>query len=262
MCLAPTGTAQSGAGHYFGFDKNNYPGDDLLPGLRRSFSYTGYWLNNPPGANSNSWTGKRAILKAKGFGFMILYNGRLDAELRGKDAAALGRADAAAAISAAQREGFAPGAILFLDQEEGGRLLAEQSDYLFSWVDAIRSSRYRPGVYCSGILVSDPSGQISTARDILSREGSRRLPLWVANEQCPPSPGCSLPKKSMGTAASGIPQAVIWQYVKSPRTQFAQQCPANYAADNKCYAPGMPQSAQTFLDLNVSASVDPSHGRR
>ena len=114
------GTAQSGAGHYFGFDKNNYPGDDLLPGLRRSFSYTGYWLNNPPGANSNSWTGKRAILKAKGFGFMILYNGRLDAELRGKDAAALGRADAAAAISAAQREGFAPGAILFSIRKRAG----------------------------------------------------------------------------------------------------------------------------------------------
>jgi hypothetical protein len=250
MCLTSTGTAQSGA--RFGFDKNTYPGDDLLPGLRRSFSYTGYWLNNPPGANSNSWAGKRAALKAKGFGFMILYTGRLDAELRGKDAAALGRADAAAAISAAQREGFAPGAILFLDQEEGGRLLPEQSNYLFSWVDAIRSSRYRPGVYCSGILVSDPSGKISTARDILR----------VANEQCPPSPGCALPKKSVGAAGSGIPQAVIWQYAKSPRTQFAQQCPANYAADNKCYAPGMPQNVQTFLDLNVSASADPSHGRR
>jgi Domain of unknown function (DUF1906) len=260
MCLAPTGTAQSGA--HFGFDQNYYPGDSLLPALRRSFSYTGYWLNNPPGANSNSWAGKRATLKAKGFGFMILYNGRLDAELRGKDAAALGRADAAAAISAAQREGFASGAILFLDQEEGGRLLPEQSNYLFSWVDAIRSSRYRPGVYCSGVLVSDASGKISTARDVLSHEGSRRLALWVANEQCPPSPGCALPKKSPGAAASGIPQAVIWQYAKSPRTQFAQQCPANYAADNKCYAPALPQSAQTFLDLNVSASVDPSHGRR
>ena len=101
---------------------------------------------------------------------MILYNGRLDAELRGKDAAALGRADAGAAISAAQREGFAPGAILFLDQEEGGRLLPGQSNYLFSWVDTIRSSRYRPGVYCSGVLVSDASGKISTARDVLSHQ--------------------------------------------------------------------------------------------
>ncbi len=130
---------------YFGFDKNDYPGDNLLPALHRSFSYTGYWLNNPPGANSNSWTGKRATLKANGFGFMILYNGRLDAQLNGKDAAALGRSDAAAAISAAKREGFAPGAILFLDQEEGGRLLPEQSAYLFAWIEAIRGSQYQAG---------------------------------------------------------------------------------------------------------------------
>ena len=84
LCLGQTPKS------HFGFDKNDYPGDALLPALRRSFSYTGYWLNNPPGENSNSWTGKRATLKANGFGFMILYNGRLDAELKGKDAAALG----------------------------------------------------------------------------------------------------------------------------------------------------------------------------
>lgn len=99
-------TSQAG---YFGFDRNEYPGDNLLPALRRSFSYTGYWLNNPPGAKSNGWVGKRATLKAHGFGFMILYNGRLDAQLTGKDAAALGRSDAAAAVSAAKKEGFAPG---------------------------------------------------------------------------------------------------------------------------------------------------------
>ena len=55
-----------------GFDQNEYPGDNLLPALRRSFSYTGYWLNNPPGAKSNGWVGKRATLKALGFGFMLL----------------------------------------------------------------------------------------------------------------------------------------------------------------------------------------------
>ena len=71
--------AQPAKGGYFGFDKNDYPGDDLLPGLHRSFSYAGYWLDNPPGASSNGWAGKRAVLKANGFGFMILYNGRLDA---------------------------------------------------------------------------------------------------------------------------------------------------------------------------------------
>jgi hypothetical protein len=243
---------------YFGFDKNEYPGDNLLPALHQSFSYTGYWLNNPPGASSNGWTGKRATLKANGFGFMILYNGRLYAQLKRKDAAALGRADAATAIAAAGKEGFAAGAILFLDQEEGGRLLPEQSAYLRSWVAAIRKSPYKPGVYCSGILVSDGSSKISTALDILSHDP--QVALWVANDQCPPAPGCTLAGK-LTPGSSGIPHAVVWQYAQSPRTQFAQQCAKTYAADNNCYAPGLPHSPQTFLDLNLSASPDPSGGR-
>ncbi len=258
LCWAPAGLGQTSRS-YYGFDKNDYPGDKLLPALHRSFSYAGYWLNNPPGSNSNSWTGKRATLKAHGFGFLVLYNGRLDAELTGKDAAALGQADAAAAIAAAQREGFAPGAILFLDQEEGGRLLPEQSAYLFSWAKAIRSSPYRPGVYCSGIPVPDGPGKISTARDILGHDS--KLALWVANDQCPPAPGCVLPKRPLTAASSGIPQAMVWQYTRSPRTQFASQCAATYASDNNCYAPNLPHSTQTFLDLNVSPSPDPSHGR-
>ncbi len=243
---------------YFGFDRNEYPGDDLLPGLHRSFSYAGYWLNNPPEASSNSWAGKRAILKAHGFGFMVLFNGRVDAQLKGKDAAVLGQSDAAAAISAATKEGFGPGTILFLDQEEGGRLLPEQSAYLFAWVEAVRASHYKPGVYCSGIVVRDGSSTISTARDILSHEGNRPLALWVANDACPPAPGCVLPKKPLAAVSSGVKDALIWQYAQSPRRQFAQRCAATYSADNNCYAPGIPHSPKTFLDLNVSSSPDPS----
>jgi len=259
LCVASISLGQAGSSHYFGFDRNDYPGDKLLPALHRSFSYTGYWLNNPPGENSNSWTGKRATLKANGFGFMVLYNGRLNAELKGKDATALGRADAAAAISAAKKEGFPSGAILFLDQEEGGRLLPEQSAYLFSWVSAIRASQYQPGVYCNGILVPDGPGKISTARDILSRDS--KLTLWVVNDECPPAPGCVIPKKPITASSSGIAQATVWQYTRSPRTEFARQCGSTYAADNNCYVPGLTHSAQTFVDLDVSSLADPSHGR-
>jgi Domain of unknown function (DUF1906) len=255
------GQTSQGSRTYFGFDRNEYPGDDLLPALRRSFSYTGYWLNNPPGATSNDWVGKRATLKANGFGFMILFNGRLDAQLKGKDAAALGRSDATDAISAAKKEGFTSGAILFLDQEEGGRLLPEQSAYLFAWVEAIRASGYKPGVYCSGILVPDGSSTISTARDILSHEGDRPLALWVVNDACPPAPGCVLPKKPLTPASSGVKEALVWQFAQSPRTKFARQCGASYAADNNCYAPDVPHSDRTFVDLNVSSSADPSGAR-
>jgi len=233
----------------------------LLPTLHRNFAYTGYWLNNPPGANSNSWTGKRATLKAKGFGFLILFNGRLDGQLTGKDAAALGRSDAATAIAAAKREGFGPGMILFLDQEEGGRLLPEQSAYLFAWVEAVRASAYKPGVYCSGILVAEGSSKISTARDILSHEGNRPLALWVVNDACPPAPGCRLPKSSPAAGSSGVPEAQVWQFARSPRTEFARECGASYAADSNCYAPDIPHSDRTFVDLDVSSFPDPSGAR-
>ena len=67
---------------YLGFDKNDYLGDDLLPALHRDFAWTGYWLNNPPGMTSNPWAGKRDFLRSTGFGFAILFNGRIDAQLK------------------------------------------------------------------------------------------------------------------------------------------------------------------------------------
>src|ERR1700684_4372446 len=78
--------AQTTVPYSLGFDRNDYPGDYLLPALRKTFSWTGYWLNNPPGAKSNSWAGKRAIVRAADFGFAVLYNGRLYQELKGKNA--------------------------------------------------------------------------------------------------------------------------------------------------------------------------------
>lgn len=272
-----TAAAQSHAAasrNYIGFDRNGYPGDDRLAALHHSFAFAGYWLNAPPGAQENSWSGKRALLRTRGFGFLILFNGRLDAALldaahKGKSAAALGRADAQAAAAAATREGFPPGAIVFLDQEEGGRLLPEQAAYLFAWVEQMRKSQYRPGVYCSGIEVGDGASRISTAEDVLKRERkqleqyptSSPLALWIANDQCPPSPGCSV-EAPPAVSAAGIPSALIWQYAQSPRRpQFTRRCAATYAQDGNCYAPGAAHDAQSFLDLDVASSGDPSHGR-
>ena len=85
---------------YLGFDRNDYPGDANLKTLRQTFSYTGYWLNNPPGASSNSWAGHRAVVESAGFGFLVLFNGRLYAQLKTvANATRLGRADARAAPS-------------------------------------------------------------------------------------------------------------------------------------------------------------------
>ena len=69
--------ASSEASAYLGFDRNEYPGDENLPPLRQTFSYAGFWLNPPPGEKTNTWAGKRQTLSAAGFGFFILFNGRL-----------------------------------------------------------------------------------------------------------------------------------------------------------------------------------------
>ncbi|MBT9331309.1 DUF1906 domain-containing protein [Acidipila sp. 4G-K13] len=257
---APAAPAKSGR-FYLGFDKNTYPGDDLLPALHQTFSFTGYWLNNPPGAASNPWVGRRATLRSAGFGFLILFNGRTDAELRGHDAASLGKADADAAVDAALREGFPAGATIYLDQEEGGRLLPEQADYLGAWITWVSYSDFHPGVYCSGIRVRDGKDVITTAGDIAQRfpDPDLELHFWVLNDQTPPSPGCT--PLRLNPSKSGFPAASVWQYARSPRGSEPDTSAKGYAPGNLCYAPGLPHSEHTFLDLDTSRSPDPSQGR-
>ncbi|MGH9865260.1 MAG: glycoside hydrolase domain-containing protein, partial [Candidatus Acidiferrales bacterium] len=84
---------------YLGFDRNDYPGDAALDSLRQTFAFSGYWLNAPPGENSSSWRGERTILRAHGFGFLVLFNGRLDKQLKSpRNARLLGAGDAATAV--------------------------------------------------------------------------------------------------------------------------------------------------------------------
>ncbi|HST12720.1 MAG TPA: glycoside hydrolase domain-containing protein [Terriglobales bacterium] len=246
---------------YLGFDRNDYPGDENLAALRRIFSFAGYWLNTPPGAKSNPWAGKRQAVKSAGFGFLVLFNGRLDADLKKTgDPAALGRADAVDALATARREGFPTRSVIFLDQEEGGRMLPEQKTYIYAWVDGVNAGGFRAGIYCSGIAVSEGTGAVVTAKDIRQSAGDRKISYWVANDACPPSPGCAFPRTPPPPAASGIEFAEIWQYAQSPRRKnFTARC-SNYAADGECYAPGLAEK-RVHVDLDSADSADPSGGR-
>ena len=254
------------AGGYRGFDRNDYPGDDTMAGLHKTFAFTGYWLTNPPGENANSWQGKRALLKEQGWGFLVLANGRLDAEIlkaqkRGTSPAELARKDAAIAVGAARSEGFPAHTLVFLDQEEGGLLLDEQAAYLLAWTEAVAASDYRPGVYASGQPVPNGPGQtITTIQDIRSRvkaDHLHEIAIFDAQDTCPPAPGCTVQAKPL--SASGEPNLTAWQYSQSPRRpELTRSCAKTYAADGNCYAPGFPA---TFLDMDLASSPDPSHGR-
>jgi Domain of unknown function (DUF1906) len=262
--ISPLGNAAQRA-FYLGFDRNVFPGDDALPILRRTFSFSGFWLNNPPGAASNSWQGKRAALLHNGFGFLLLFNGRLDRDLRGaSDPAAIGASDAQAAVASAQREGFQPGAVIFLDQEEGARLLPRQLAYVLAWVDAVNAAGYRAGAYCSGMPSKEGEGQsIITADDIRDHAGGRAIVFFVYNDACPPAPGCANPHNPPSPAASGVAFASVWQFAQSPRRrEFTKTCKATYQSDGNCYAPSPNAPASIDVDLDSAASPDPSNGRQ
>lgn len=263
---AEGGIAGNVGGGYRGFDRNDYPGDEAMAGLRKTFIFTGYWITPPPGERTNSWTGKRTLLREQGWGFLVLANGRLDREIlkaqkAGTSAAALGRRDALSAVKSAQAEGFSAHTILFLDQEEGGRLLKEQADYLLGWTEAVAGAGFRAGVYASGQQVEDaPGARIDTVEDVRARVKAGNLhevAIFDALDQCPPAPGCTLSPKAL--QALPDPGVLVWQYAQSPRRpEITRSCSATYAADGNCYAPGFPE---LFLDLNVSSSPDPSNGR-
>jgi hypothetical protein len=245
---------------FLGFDRNEYPGDDHLKDLHKTFAYAGYWLNNPPGAKTNSWLGKRGKVEAAGFGFLVLFNGRLYRELKAR-AAELGGRDARAAVRAARREGFPARTVIFLDQEEGGRLLPKQKAYLFAWIDGITRAGFRAGVYCSGIAAKEASGSsVVTAEDIRQNAGSRSIVYWVTNDACPPSPGCALGTRPPLLRESGVEFADAWQFAQSPkRNDVAGNC-EGYNSDRSCYVRGRADQ-QIHVDLNTATSADPSHGR-
>src|SRR5579863_7903488 len=256
--------AQEKSSFYLGFDRNNYPGDENLKALHQTFSYMGYWLGHPPSAKTNTWKGKRRKIEAAGFGFLVLYNGRPYAQLKSvANAMRLGKLDAASAISAAHREGFPGGTIIFLDQEEGGRMLPEQKAYIYSWVDAVNASGFAAGIYCSGIANQESQTvSVVTADDIRNNAGGRKITFWVANDSCPPAPGCAFPRRAPSPALSGVEFAEVWQFVQSPRRpDVTAACAKTYNADGNCYPPGIPEESGLHIDVETATSPDPSHGR-
>jgi hypothetical protein len=260
----PQSNPATNAPAYLGFDRNNYPGDQNLKALHQMFSYAGFWLNHPPSAKTNTWNGKRKTLQAAGFGFLVLFNGRLYNELKSVSyATKLGKSDARTAVAAAKKEGFAARTIIFLDQEQGGRMLPEQKAYIYAWVDGVTAGGFRAGIYCSGISAAKEGGEdVVTANDIRQNAGARKIVFWVTNDACPPSPGCAFPKKAPNAAASGIPFADVWQFAQSPRRpEVTASCAATYNPDGNCYPPAINVADRIHIDVNSATSADPSRGR-
>jgi hypothetical protein len=257
--VAMRGAQENSEHGYVGFDRNDYPGDEGMLELRKEFVFAGYWLTPAPGGKTNSWAGKRKVMEAQGYGFLLLARGREVNSIRNVvSAKQKGIEDAQTASRNAKAEGFASGAIIFLDVEEGGRLPAAYHAYLQSWADELVKQGFRPGVYCSGIPVSEGGGvTIVTADDIRTNEAPRKFEFWVFNDACPPSPGCVSLANAPWPPASGVKDALVWQFVRSPREKESAGRCVGYAADENCYA-ARDAAKKWNLDMNAAAAANPS----
>src|ERR1700753_410479 len=212
-------SASSGSTAFLGFDRNEYPGDANLKLLKQTFSYAGYWLNAPPGESTNTWVGHRVAVESAGFGFLVLFNGRLYAQLKSiSNAQHFGQLDAAAAVTSAKREGFPGRTIIFLDQEQGGRMLPAQKAYIYAWVDGVTAAGFRAGVYCSGQPAPDDDNVVTAidirehARDATpgqaiagrNARATREITYWVTTAACPPAPGCTVSEHPPSPTQSGV----------------------------------------------------------
>jgi len=252
-------TEAARATSFLGFDANDYPGDEALPVLRKTFSFASFWLGPPPGEKRNTWLGKRPVLESRGFGFLVLYNGRDSRRLKSVvDGHQKGILDAQSAAKVARQEGFPFGTVIFLDIEEGGRLPESYHEYVRTWLDELARAQFLGGAYCSAITVDEGHGNsITTVKDLQDHLNGRKLVFWVFNDACPPSPGCAF-SPAPPVVQGGVSSAAVWQYAQSPRRKDrTKECAASYAADGNCYAPG-DSAHKWFVDVNAATTANPS----
>lgn len=252
---------------FLGFDANDYPGDAVLPKLRQTFAFAGYWLNHPPytpEGTPDTWLGHRAALAKQRFGFLVLFNGRLDRELKTvANAQVLGAKDARDAAGTARREGFPAGTVIFVDQEEGGSMDDAQMAYLLAWFDGVIAQGFRAGIYCSGMPANEGHGHFTiTANYVREHIGARKIVYFVFNDACPPSPGCAYLENPPQPSASGVLFAMAWQFAQSPRRRkYTRSCSSTYNHDGNCYPPGLGPGSPS-IDIESAVSADPSAAGR
>lgn len=200
---APMADAQLG-GKHLGFDTHTYPGDKTMTAWKNApgapYKWVGYYLPSPC-HKDGSWVGKRAGLTKMGWGLAAVYVGqqswgRTPKPLTPAKTAALtksgsscnadfltadrGAADGRDAIAAAQKEGFVPRSVVFLDIERMERMPDGMRAYYRAWARTLLQG----GVYLPGVYVHAHNAQV--VHDDLVTEfavaGVKEEPrIWVAS---------------------------------------------------------------------------------
>jgi hypothetical protein len=158
-------------GRYVGFDTHTYPGHATMAAWKKApgspYSWVGFYLPSPCHAD-RSWMGKRDTLTAMGWGLAVVYVGQQTwgkvprrttaeqrAEIRKRNRCATdlisaeeGIKNADDATAVARSEGFAPGAVIFLDLERMETIPAQMEEYYRAWTRRmLQLGQFQPGYY-------------------------------------------------------------------------------------------------------------------
>src|SRR5437016_96667 len=142
---------------FLGFDRSEYPGDDVMQLLRTQaqLDFTGFYLAPAPSHHNTGWMSKRSFLQGLGFGFAPIYVGQQQSPPGSLIlTAAQGKIDGHNATQLAQQAGFPNASVLYLDVETGPPAHTAFFDYYKAWVQSVIDNGFKPGVYCSHHLAA------------------------------------------------------------------------------------------------------------
>ena len=194
---------------FAGFDSLGYPGDGVMAWLKANtnLSFVGFYLAPAPSRPNSEWMPRRAALAAQGWGLAPVYVGQQETSQPGSHllSAAQGTVDGGAAVNLMQEAGFASGAVVYLDLEQGGAVSPQTAAYAGAWIDAVKASgRCTPAVYCSHL----------TAASILALRPGTRLWCWNLKGDVPgPNYPPNLPAND--PSGCGVPTASVWQWAQN-----------------------------------------------
>ncbi len=215
------------SGRHLGFDTHTFPGEQALRTWKASgapYEWVGYYLPSPC-HRDRSWSGRRTLLGALGFGTAVIYVGQQTwgrtphpaspgAQVAARHGlscnadyvtSARGAADGDDAARVAAAEGFARGTIVFLDIERMEQMPPAMRDYYRAWTARVLADgRFRPGVYVhahNAPVVHDDLVAAYAAADVHVDP-----PVWVASGR-----GFSPDKfpRDVGQAFAGVWQGVL-----------------------------------------------------
>lgn len=239
-----------------GFDTSLYPGDAVMRAWRDAspYEWVGYYLPAPCHRDA-SWSGRRASLRAMGWGTAVLYVGQqawaqtpadtAAADTMPRDTAAppppppqcsrafltaaRGRTEADDAIAKTAAEGFPAGSVIYLDVERMPSVPQEMVDYLQAWIGRVlEEGRFRPGIYAHH---SNADALRAAAQVAYAARGRTGEPSWWIAKGA----GFAMELPPTG---SGFGYADVWQGILDVReTHGGHTLP---------------------VDINVAATADPS----